>query len=364
MEKLKNIVLISVFSLLLLSLSIFEMAKPDTNVSVAERRNLQQKPVLSKNSVFDKKFMNDLDSYLLDQFPFRDGFRSIKAYKNLYVLGKKDNNNIFVVDNCIYKTEYPLNIDQVTFAANKMNDMRKKLPPACNFYYSIIPDKNYFVAKQTGHLALDYDKLVSQVNTTVQNMKYIDIFNLLAKDDYYRTDTHWRQERIYPVAQKLANEMGVTLLPFSDFEIHSLDNFHGVYLGQSALNIQPENIIYMTNNDINASRVTSQEVAGDLPVYAIDKFLGMDGYDIFLSGAQAIETIVSSNKTSNRELVIFRDSFGSSISPILIGAYSKITLVDLRYVVSDFVTQFVQFTNQDVLFLYSTSLLNSGMLLK
>jgi len=90
----------------------------------------------------------------------------------------------------------------------------------------------------------------------------------------------------------------------------------------------------------------------------------MDGYDIFLSGAQAIQTIEVPNAESDRELIIFRDSFGSSITPLLTGAYSKITLVDLRYIAADFVDQFVEFEDQDVLFLYSTSLFNSGMLLK
>ena len=32
-------------------------------------------------------------------------------------------------------------------------------------------------------------------------MEYIDITKLLAKDDYYRTDSHWKQENILPVAE-------------------------------------------------------------------------------------------------------------------------------------------------------------------
>ena len=59
------------------------------------------------------------------------------------------------------------------------------------------------------------------------------------------------------------------------------------------------------------------------------------------------------------------DSFGSAISPLFLEGYSKITLIDLRYVASQLLPEFVTFhENQDVLFLYSTSLLNSGMLLK
>ena len=68
---------------------------------------------------------------------------------------------------------------------------------------------------------------------------------------------------------------------------------------------------------------------------------------------------------TGRELILFRDSFGSSLAPLLLGAYDRITLIDLRYIASPYLEQFVQFREgQDVLFLYSTSLLNSGMLLK
>lgn len=62
--------------------------------------------------------------------------------------------------------------------------------------------------------------------------------------------------------------------------------------------------------------------------------------------------------------MVFRDSFGSSLVPLLVQDYAKVTLVDIRYVASDFVGQFVDFHGQDVLFLYSTLVLNSSSTLK
>ena len=61
---------------------------------------------------------------------------------------------------------------------------------------------------------------------------------------------------------------------------------------------------------------------------------------------------------SDKELVIFRDSFGSSIAPLLSEGYAKITLVDIRYLRADLLDRFIEFKNQYVLFLYSTSVLN------
>ena len=74
--------------------------------------------------------------------------------------------------------------------------------------------------------------------------------------------------------------------------------------------------------------------------------------------------IENPNAAEKRELVIFRDSFGSAIAPLMLESYSKVTLVDLRYMVSALLPNYVDFTNADVLFLYCDELANSSFLLK
>ena len=87
-------------------------------------------------------------------------------------------------------------------------------------------------------------------------------------------------------------------------------------------------------------------------------------YEVYLDGASAFIEIYNDNNTSGKELIIFRDSFGSSITPLLIPYYSKITVIDNRYMMSDFIKQSVVFDNQDVLFLYSTLIVNNSGSLK
>ena len=62
--------------------------------------------------------------------------------------------------------------------------------------------------------------------------------------------------------------------------------------------------------------------------------------------------------------MIFRDSYGSSLAPLLTEGYSRVTLVDIRYIHPDAIGEFVEFTDQDVLFAYSALILNSGRSLK
>ena len=116
----------------------------------------------------------------------------------------------------------------------------------------------------------------------------------------------------------------------------------------------------MTKNAV----VTGPELKGQAGVYAPEKFAGNDGYDVFLHGAQAVQTIRNPLAETDRELIIFRDSFGSSLTPLLLPAYKTVTLVDIRYVDSQFLSQFVDFHGQDVLILYSTTLINSAGILR
>ena len=57
-----------------------------------------------------------------------------------------------------------------------------------------------------------------------------------------------------------------------------------------------------------------------------------DPYEMFLGGARSIIRITNPNAAKERRLVVFRDSFGSSIAPLLTAGYSEITLVDIRYI--------------------------------
>ncbi len=364
MTKFKHILTCALFFSLIIGLSIYGFALKDETVSASERRNLATPPVLSTDSVFSGDYMTDLDKYLLDQFPRRDDFRSIKAYILKDIFCQKDNNGIFAIDNGIYKLNYPLQEDQIIFGAEKFNTIKEKYLQGSNVFYSIIPDKNYYLPAKNNVLTLDYQYLADIMAQTLKDMSYINLFDSLTLEDYYKTDSHWRQEKIYPIAQEIADAMGVTLSSFDTFTPNSLGQFHGVYWGQSALHLPSDELVYMTNSATDKTTVYSEEFGTEGAVYSPEKFEDVDPYDVFLSGAQAILTLTNPEASTDRELIIFRDSFGSSLSPYFTGAYKKITLIDIRYVASDYLAEFVDFHGQDALFIYSATMLNSGKVLR
>lgn len=74
-------------------------------------------------------------------------------------------------------------------------------------YLSVIPDKNYFLAEANGYPALDYQALTDALRKQTEFAAYIDLFGTLTADDYYRTDSHWRQENLLTTADTLAAAM-------------------------------------------------------------------------------------------------------------------------------------------------------------
>ncbi len=374
MKKIKDILTISIFAVIILAFCAMSFLIPDSDVSYAERRKLSQTSDFSSESVFSTAFSEKLETYLLDQFPARELMRKINARVRYSLLKQKDVNGLWLDGGSIFKKDSPLDEKQVLYGTNLINSITKKYLGGMNVYYSVIPEKNYFLEEK----AFDYDKLLTLLDENIEDASYIDVLGSLELSDYYKTDTHWSQDKIFGTLSVLAKGMGMDkyLTPENEYKKETLSPFYGVYWGQAALSAEPDELVYMTSKYTDNAKVYGidpevlkkdfgVEDTLSKKVYATEKFGGMDGYDVFLSGAQPIVTIECENAKTERELVIFRDSFSSSLAPLFAGAYKKVTLVDLRYIPSALIGEFVEFNEgQDALFLYSNSLYNSSMLLK
>jgi hypothetical protein len=360
----KSIIGTVIFAILLLSLSVACLFLPKNEYSSTERRLLAQFPELNKDTVMSGSFMKDFESYSADQFPFREEFRTIKSFFSFNIFRKLDKNDLFVVENHISKIDNAYNqnmIDYATTLFSKIYEDNIK-DKNSNVYLSIVPDKNYFLAEKNGYPVMDYDKFIEEFKTKNDYMQYIDIVELLSAEDYYYTDTHWKQENIIDVANKLTNTMSNISID-TDYKENVLEYpFAGVYFGQLSMPFKKDTITYLTNETIENFVVkyydTGKPVIGEL--YNLDKAFGKDSYEMFLSGVAPLITIENKDCNNDRELILFRDSFGSSIAPIIATAYSKVTIVDIRYMQSSMLNNFVDFKNKDILFLYSTSILNNS----
>ena len=364
-RKIKDALTIGIAAAFVFVFALWGICKSDDAVSESERRPLKQFPTLNVEEVLSGRFQSNFESYTLDQFPLRDEFRTLKALAVRDFFREKDNNGIYVADGYAAKLDYPVNEDSVAHAADRFRYVYETYfkDTGANVYLSVIPDKNYFLAAENGYPAMDYDKLFALVQEKTDFAQYIDLTDALSLSSYYRTDTHWRQEALVPVASLLADAMDVSIP--TDFTPVTLDTpFYGVYRGQSALPMEPDRLAYLTNDIIGSCRVYDYENSEYLPVYTLEKTDGSDPYEIFLSGPKSLLRIENPNAKTERRLIVFRDSFAASLVPLLAEGYSEITLVDIRYLSPTMLDKFIDLTAQDVLFLYSASVLNDSSTIK
>ena len=338
---------------------------PAKATSEAERRPLKQMPALTLENLLNTNFMKDFEGYTLDQFPLRDSFRTIKALFHNYGLLQKDNNGIYIADGFAAKLDHTLNMEALTGATNRFNRLYETYlkDKGCNIFVSVVPDKGYYLAEKYGYPTLDYAQLFSQVKNNLPWAEFVDITDCLRAEDYYFTDTHWRQEHLLSVAKKLAEAMGVRVPGENDFAVTALKRpFYGVYYGQAALPMPSETMYILKNKVLEGCTVSGFDTMGrptTMQVYNEVDLKSADLYDIFLSGVEGFLTIENPAAETDKELVIFRDSFGSSLAPLLVESYARITLVDIRYMSMDLLPRLMTFDGQDVLFLYSTLVLNN-----
>jgi len=367
-EKTKNLVIVVITAVIVFGLSIWCFAKPADEMSLSERRQLKQLPELSVDTLLGLNgkttFMDGFEKYAADQFPMRESFRAINSVTSLYMLGKNEINNLFTTGGYIAKLEHEIHQDSVDWSLNRLDFIRQKyLAGKDNVYLAIIPDKNYYIAQQSGYPYIDFEKF-SQLfkDGTGSFAKYIDLTGQLSLSNYYFTDTHWKQETLIPTAKYISEAMGNSY-DFT-FTENALDTeFEGVYYGQLAVPLEKDKIKYLTGSYIDSLSVKCFDTGKgvDIGVYNNEKIDGDDKYEYFLSGSKALITIENPNAATDKELVIFRDSFTSSMAPLLAGNYKKTTLVDIRYMNPGMLKMFVKFDNADVLFLYSAQVLNNSV---
>ncbi|MBQ2941948.1 MAG: hypothetical protein IJD97_06925 [Clostridia bacterium] len=364
-KNIKNKITVFLFALFILAFSLSAIFMEKDRYTKSERRALAEFPEISGESILSGEFSSEFEKYATDNFPLRDVFRKIKNSSELYIFGKQDTNGLYLKDGHISKIEYPESEKMMENAANRITAIYETYlkDTAENIYVSVIPDKGKFLAEDK--LSLDYEGFEERFLEKVPFATPITISDLLTKDDYYKTDSHWRQEKIIPVAERLLSGMGKSLTEsFTENKVK--DDFYGVYAGQSAFYSIKDEIVLLESESIKGATVTSYDTGKPVKkaVYTMDELESADPYEVYLSGADALLVIENPASVGKGHLVIFRDSFTSSLAPLLISEYEKITLADTRYIAPSLVVNFVDFEGADVLFLYSTSIINNSGMLK
>jgi hypothetical protein len=359
-----------VFVLTIFLFGLVVLVKDDTVINKQERRYMttfedvrDSIKVNSNGLSFDVS--DTFETYLLDQFPMRNNFRRLKSVFNYDFLKKIENEDIFVKNGIAIKLQKGYNYNSIKNTVAKINKLRMGLGDNC--YFILVPDKSSLFMDDMGILdgrLCDYERIETIIQDNLEYINYISVKDFLSLNDYYKTDSHWSQEYLIDVADEILKKMGNDGINREDYTLNEIGGFYGVYYSQAALNLKPDTIKYYTNDVINACTVYNYETNETSKIYNLSKLedtKSMDNYDIFLSGSASLLRIDNPESTSDKTLLVFRDSYGSSLTPLLVGSYKTVYLIDLRYMSSSYLDQYIpdmKSNDVDVLFEYSTLLIN------
>jgi len=324
--------------------------------SESERRPLAQFPEnITAEGLFDGSVIEKFDAFSVDQFPLRETFRGLKAHFQYQVLGLKENNGLALQDGYFAKITPEFTEGLLNDSIGRLSYVYEKFVTG-KIYVCLVPDKNYYLGRDYGYPVPDYEGLVQKLQEALPGAEFVDIFDELTLQSYYRTDTHWRQEMLLGVAEKLCTALDIPAE--KAYTRHTLQGFRGVYYGQSAMSPKPDDLVYLSNSTLVNCTVYDYETGKTIGIYDREKFSGKDGYDVFLGGTKALLRIDNPNAQTQRELVVFRDSFGSSLVPLFVQGYKSIYVVDIRYVMPDALPHYIDLSGKDTLMLYSALILN------
>ena len=363
-NKIKNIVTTLVFSTFIAVFVVLCVIRGFNPVAYSdvEKRPLAQFPEISWEGVVDKTVINGFDKYAVEQFPLREFFRSLKAHFALDILNLKENNGYAVEDGSIGEIKPEFTQAILDYQIGRLEYLYDKYLAANggNHYVALVPDKNYYFGSDYGYPMPDYDALVEQMKQALPDMEYIDLFGSLELQDYYKTDWHWDQSKLDDVMATLGEAMGFGDRISGEYTENVLENFFGGYHDQSALYPSAEQMVYLTNDVLNGCRVFDYENGKFYGLYNHELYTSKTPYDFFLSGTRALLRIDNPNATTDRKLIVVRDSYGASLVPLMAEGYASIYVVDLRYVMPDAVPRYIgSVENMDVLYLLSTTVLNT-----
>lgn len=330
--------------------------------SETENRPLKNFPEISAQNIIDKSYMNGIEAYLSDHFPFRINW--VKAKMTAERLsGKSAINNIYICsDRMLEKLPEPdyREINLSVNAVNKFSDTYDTevyaliAPTSAGIYGDEL--KDYFPQINQKSLIADiYNKLNEDIGV-------IDIWDSMYTERdkylYYRTDHHWTSEGAFTAYKYAAKKMGIT--SFEDYDIiHVSSDFRGTFYSKCLYDgLKPDIInLYKSNNDKTAVDVLMNDGINEQhtnDIYFPDFLDTNDKYCFFLGHNRAL-TDIKTNTDTDKRLLLIKDSYANSIVPFFIQNYSQITVIDLRYLKTA-VTDFINPDDYDqTLFLYNAS---------
>ncbi len=309
-------------------------------MSESENRVLASMPKFTLSSAADGSFMKNFESFLSDQFPFRDKVISLKTSIDILV-GKKEENEVYIgKDGFLFEkqTEFDQKkVSDITASMVKFSKENKNIKTAAVFS----PNSSCVLSEflPSGVLRQDQKNQLEQIKKSLEksDIAWIDCLDSFKgeKDKmklFYRTDHHWTTQAAYDVFLSLAKSWKFDTKK-EQFDFYTVSGtFQGTLSSASGINSFYDEISVCVPSSKNLSYVISyeKEARKTATFFDREKLSHKNQYEVFFGGNYD-KIVISSNADNLNTLLVLKDSYANCMIPMLAPFFSKIVVVDPRY---------------------------------
>ncbi len=354
--------LIGAFCLIIFAGGISIIAVEDRDFSESENRVLATMPTLSLSSLKEGTFMKDFETYLTDQFIFRDRIIGLKTLFDR-VTGKTKAGGVYIgKDGYLFSVPSPFDesrteeiMDRISLFADSNSDSK--------ISFMMSPNSSYvYSEKLPENLSLpDQSYLIKDTENCLQNEKinFIDLSEaFISKKDevqlFYKTDHHWTT-RAAEIAfgelmrrwEKTTNEVKFDFLTVADSFQGTLSSKSGVNSSSDIIEIcvpQSPDVTYVAHYE-NGEKKTAT-------LFDRGKLEQKNKYEIFTGGNYG-KIVIDTTSSSKDTLLIVKDSYANCMLSMLTPFFAKIVVIDPRYTKEKLSALTEENTFSHILFLYN-----------
>lgn len=371
-----SIIMIWLFCLVIFGMSGLHILTDDRSFSEGENRVLASFPKLTISTLTDGSFMKDFETYLTDQFPFRDSIISAKTVADR-ILGKNEENGVYIgKEGYLFDSQTPFVKEKVKEISKAVKGFRNKhtnletafvLAPNSSYVYSELLPKYLELPLQN-----------KQINNIRKQIASDDILwpsaaSLLKKNAektqlYYKTDHHWTTRGAYLIFKEICLQWGFETSKkeidkkFDFFEVST--TFEGTLASTSGVHGTTDKIEICVPKNSEGTYVAYFESSGEktASLFFADKLKNKNQYEVFLGGNYD-KVIISTVSPSNKSLLLIKDSYANCMIPMLTPYFSKIVVIDPRYLTDslDSIIKENEFTHMLYLYNLNTLLEDSSL---
>lgn len=365
-----SIIMIWLFCLVVFGMAGLHLLTDDKSFSESENRVLSQMPKLTISSLVDGSFMKDFETYLTDQFPFRDGVISLKTTADR-LLGKNEENGVYIgKEGFLFDNQTPFDGKHIIEIGKAVTDFTKKYD-SLNTAFILAPNSTYVYSDyMPEYLEMsDQRVLIRSVHNQIKNDKVLwpGAAKILKNNAdkaqlYYKTDHHWTTRGAYLLFKEICLSWGLEKTSKdidSKFEFHKIStSFEGTLASTSGVHDAKDEIEICLPKNSEGTYVVNFESSGEktASLFFPDKLNQKNHYEVFMGGNYD-KVIIDTVSPSGRSLLLIKDSYANCMIPMLTPYFSKIVVIDPRYLTDSLESIIKENDFTHMLFLYNINTL-------